>query len=232
MSDTAEMPISFLHLPSELRNDIYHQILLHQNPIDPWVRGRLRRKQELTPGLLCANKTIHRESSSLFYSMNCFDLSDATSEQVVLFFGQIGSDNAAYIRHVLIQFPEFPRLSAGHATLGKDNVRLLATIQRYCTNLTTLKTSLDSTNHMQVRLIELEIQDKLELATEALQLVDTHFRAISPLPEIIVEVYEVVVDDEMEDTDTIRQIMRSHGWTIRETQIEDCDDYDEDEEEE
>ncbi|KAI0860634.1 hypothetical protein F4860DRAFT_479012 [Xylaria cubensis] len=179
--------------------------------------------QELTPGLLCANKTIHREASSLFYSMNCFDLSDATSEQVVRFFEQIGSDNAGYIQHVLIQFPEFPRLSAGHATLGNDNVRLLATIQRYCTNLITLGTSLHSTNRVEVRLLDLEIQDKLELATEALQLVDTHFRAISPLQEIILEVYE---DDETEDTGTIRQIMRSHGWTIRTTEIEDYGDYD------
>ncbi|KAI0547175.1 hypothetical protein F4679DRAFT_555080 [Xylaria curta] len=232
MSDTAEPPVGFLHLPSELRNEIYHLILLHQDPIDPWLRGRFRREQELTPGLLCASNVIHREASSLFYSTNCFDLSDATYKQIVELFGQIGQVNAGYIRHVRIAFPEFPQLSAGHPTLGQESVRLLALLQERCPNLTTLNTSLDSTSHMEVRMIELEIKEKHELEAQALQQVDDHFRAISTLQEIIIEVYEHDEEEEEDEdlsTDHIRQIMKSHGWTVITTEgdEDDWEDWDE-----
>ena len=48
----------------------------------------------------------------------------------------------------------------------------------------------------------------LALVTEALKLVDIHFRVISSLQEIIVEVYEDGPSDH------IRRKMESHGWTI------------------
>ena len=65
--------------------------------------------------------------------------------------------------------------------------------------------SLYSTNAMELRLNAL---DNPKVVTEALRLVNTHFRAISFLHEIIVEVYEDGPSDH------IRRKMESYGWTM------------------
>ena len=56
--------------------------------------------------------------------------------------------------------------------------------------------------------LSLDALENPKVAGEALALVDTHFRAISSLQEIIVEVYE---DGPGEHT---RRVMKSHGWTV------------------
>ncbi|KAI3323876.1 hypothetical protein HD806DRAFT_495831 [Xylariaceae sp. AK1471] len=205
MSNTSETPARFVSLPSELRNGIYELILLHEEPIDPWTASLGFLQERLTPGLLRANKAIHREASSLFYGKNRFNLSDATPEDVISFLEQIGSKNAAYIRHIVIDFPVFLHLDPGDVTLVEGSVSILVTIQSRCTNLSSLKMPLYSTNTMELRLDNL---DNHKVATEALELVDTHFRAITSLQEIILEAYE---DG---PSGYIRQRMKSHGWTI------------------
>jgi hypothetical protein len=55
--------------------------------IDPWVDYKQR--QKFTPGLLRANKTIHREASSPFYAQNRFDFTMGTPEDVASFLRQI-----------------------------------------------------------------------------------------------------------------------------------------------
>jgi len=211
---TTDTPASFLSLPSELRNGIYELILLHQEPIDPWVN--YIRRQELTPGLLRANKAVHREASSLFYAQNRFDFTKGTLEDVASFLEQIGSNNAAYIRHICVDFPRFLYLDPDHVTLEEDSVGILANIQSGCPNLSTLTTSLHSTNAMEFRLDDL---DNPKIVTEALKLVDTRFRAISSLQEIIVEVYEDGPSDH------IRRGMTSHGWTISTTENVEEEDW-------
>ncbi|KAI8949459.1 hypothetical protein F4801DRAFT_580423 [Xylaria longipes] len=161
-------------------------------------------QQKLTPRLLCTNKAVHREASSLFYGKNRFDLSDATPEKVVSFLKQI-SNNAAYIRHIVIDFPEFLHLDPGHITLVEGSVEILATIRSGCTNLSSLKTPLCSTHAMELKLDSL---NNHKVATEALKLVDTHFRAILSLQEIILEA------DEVSPSGYIREKMKSYGWTI------------------
>ncbi|KAI1747517.1 hypothetical protein F4782DRAFT_521003 [Xylaria castorea] len=214
MSDTAKTQtnlLSFLNLSSELRNEIYELILLHQEPINPWPSGCFRQTQQLTPGLLRANKAVHREASSLFYGKNCFDLSDPTPEQVVYFLEHIGSSDAAHIRHVIIDFPVFLCLDPGHVTLVEGSASILTTIQSRCTNLSSLKTPPYSTNTIEARLDHL---DNHKVTTEAFQLVDAHFRAISSLQEIILEV------DEDGPSDNIRETMKSHGWILNTIEFE------------
>ena len=204
------MSANFLKLPGELRNSVYELCLLHQEPINPWADDKTL--QELTPGLLRTNKTVHREASSLFYAQNRFDFTAATPEDVASFLGTIGRNNAGYIRHIYVNFPEFLHLEPGDVTLEPGNITLeddsigiFANIQSGCANLNTLTTSAYSTNTMQLRLDAL---DNPKIVTEALKLVDTLFRASSSLQEIIVEVYE---DG---PSDYIRRKMESHGWTI------------------
>jgi len=197
------MSSNFFSLPRELRDQIYELVLLHQEVIDPWVD--YDRRQKLTPELLHVNKTIHREASSLFYAQNRFDFTMGTPEDVASFLGQIGRNNADYIRHICVGFPKFLYLDPGDVTLEDDSVGILANIQSGCANLSTLTTSLYSTNAMELRLDAL---DNPKVVTEALKLVNTHFRGLSSLEEIIVEVYEDGPSDH------IRRKMESHGWTI------------------
>ena len=56
--------------------------------------------------------------------------------------------------------------------------------------------------------LSLDTLDNPKVTGEALALVNTHFRAIPSLQEIIVEVYEDGPSDHA------RRVMKSHGWTI------------------
>jgi hypothetical protein len=178
---------------------------LHKEPIEPWF-GYNR----LTPGLLRVNRTVHQEASSVFYGQNCFNFTDVGPEKVASFLEQIGSNNAGNIRHLVIDFPRFLCIEPGNITLEDDSIDMLLCIQRGCANLSLLTTSLHSTDYMEHKLDSL---DNHELATEALKLVDNHFRDLPSIQNIIVEVFEGL-------SDHIRRTMESHGWTISTTQNE------------
>ncbi|MCJ1402140.1 hypothetical protein MMC11_005359 [Xylographa trunciseda] len=202
------MPTNFLNLPSEIRNNIYEQLLVLQEPVvclnSPWLGYSYIRA--LTPGLLLANKTVHHEASSLLYSLNRFDFTNCTSKHVVSFLEQIGRNNANYIRHICVDFPEFHFLDLHDVTLTDDSVGILAKFQSDCNKLGTLTTSLQSTNTMELKLDAL---DHPKIVAKAMALVNARFRAISTLQEIIVEVCEDGPND------YIRREMKGHGWTIR-----------------
>lgn len=212
----SDMLSNFFSLPREIRDQIYELVLLHQERIDPWVDGN--RRQNLTPELLRANKAVHREASSLLYAQNRFDLTAMdTPEDVASFLGQIGRNNADHIRHICVEFPTFLCLEPGDVTLEDDSVGILANIQSGCANLRTLTTSLHSTSSMELMLDAL---DNHKIVNEALKLANTHFRAISSLQKIVVEVYEDGPSDH------IRRRFESHGWTISMTEYLEEDDFD------
>ncbi len=219
------MSANLLSLPGELRNAIFQQLLMHQEPIDP--RNRPCLPQALNPELLHVNKAIHHEASSLLYTQNCFDFTKCGSEDLISFLNQIGRNNASRIRHFYIDFPNIPDLGTDNVTLGEDCVRVLARIQSDCTNLSTITTSLRSTNAMALKLDAL---DKPHIVAEALTLVDTHFRAITSLQQIIIEVYE---DG---PSAALRRVMESHGWILNVTEqadeIQFCGNEEDDDEDE
>ena len=201
------MSSNFFSLAREIRDQIYELVLLQQDPID-YRRDRdiWCIRPQLTPELLRVNKTIHREASSIFYSGNHFDLTADTPEQVALFFAQIGKKNADCIRHVLVKFPEILRGERDEVILDKDDVGILAKIQSSCANVTALTVSPYSTEAMGSMIEE---QKEPKVVTEALELVNTHFRAISSLQEIIIEMYE------KGPSDHIQKEMEGCGWKIR-----------------
>lgn len=185
-------------------------MLLYQEHVDPWADTWVvcDRQQELSLGLFRANKVIHEEACSLFYGQNHFNLTNDDGREIESFLQKIGQKNASHIRHIVISFPSFLYLDPGDITLEEKSVSILASIKRACINLDTLTTSLESTNVMESWLDNL---GQHKLAAEALQLVDTQFRAIPSLPKIIVEVYEDGPND-------IRKRMIYHGWTINTTE--------------
>ncbi|KAM0796797.1 hypothetical protein BDR22DRAFT_811593 [Usnea florida] len=197
------MSSNFFSLAREIRDQIYELVLLQQDPIDYrntwWIRPQAT---ELL-------RTIHREASSMFYSQNHFDLTAGTPEQLALFFTQIGKKNADFIRHVHIRFPEILCGEPDEVILDNDDVGILAKIQSSCANVTTLTFSPYSTDAM-VTMIEEQFEEQKEpkVVTEAFELVNTHFRAISSLQEIIIEMHE------KGPSDHIQKEMEGCGWKI------------------
>lgn len=59
------MLITFLSLPSELRNRIYELLLMGEEPIDSWPG-----KPTCLLDIFRVNNAIHREASSIFYAQN------------------------------------------------------------------------------------------------------------------------------------------------------------------
>jgi hypothetical protein len=213
---TTKPPTTLLSLPSELRNKIFELALVRQNSINPW--NDWDQFEEFTVGLLRTNRTILREASSIFYTQNHFDFTMGNPRNIASFLEQIGSNNASYIRHICIEFPTFRSMDLGNVVISEDSRSILADIHRYCTNLGTLTTSLYSTNAAE---LDLEALDNNHIVDEAIMLVHAAFRALPSTPEIILEVYK---DGPSGHT---RDLMRSHGWTINETEHseEEDDDY-------
>lgn len=198
------MSPNLLTLPGELRNEIFKQVLVVQGPIEPGPY--CFQPPSLTRELLRVNKAIHREAISLLYTQNCFDFTEYDSEDLISFLDNIGRNNASRIQQVYINFPKIRDLGADPLIMDEDYVRYFAKIQSDCTDLRTITTSARSTNAMVLKLDKL---DKPHVVGEVLALVDTHFKAITSLKQIIVEVYE---DG---PSAALRKVMESRGWTIK-----------------
>jgi hypothetical protein len=225
------MPLNFSTFPSEIRNRIYEELLVLSEPIIiEMATDRLRNIRGvlsdannwftcgvlgLCPAILLANKRTRREATPLLYCMNSFRVGDSESSYtyetpcaiLTLFLDHIGSQNAGFLRRICIAFPIFDDYHAGSVTLQEDSIRALELIRDKCTNLAILKTSLQTTATVELSIDSL---DNPRAAAEALALVDTRFKAISSLKEIIVNVY-----DETPSLD-LRDKMRGCGWTITE----------------
>ncbi|KAI9642000.1 hypothetical protein NHQ30_009871 [Ciborinia camelliae] len=211
------MSANFLSLPSELRNNIYEQLLVVESPFSLSAFGTFQRREKVTLGLLRANKTIYGEASFVLYARNRFDLSWCDTEYIESFLARIGRINASCITYICINFPEFDHLDLHDITLEEDSSRMLARLQSDCTGLNTLQTSLNTTYEMEVRLDRL---DNLNIVVEALALVDAHFRGISSLQNIIVEVYEEG------PSDFIRNEEIKNRWTVNTTEGVEVSDFD------
>ncbi|KAL8841976.1 MAG: hypothetical protein Q9176_002913 [Flavoplaca citrina] len=196
------MSFSFLCLPREIRDQIYKLVLVHHSPLNTWRNSS--RRLGLTPGLLRTNKIVLSEASSLLYAQNRFDLA-MPSDAVASFFRQIGENNGNPIRHIRIRFPEFPDIDHGDLTLDNESVGILNSIQSSCPNLSTLTTCRPSSEIIE---FVFAVLGDPWVTTAALKMVNKFFRAIPPVREIIIEVYEDNLDD------FIRMEMKSLGWKI------------------
>ncbi|KFZ17306.1 hypothetical protein V501_01798 [Pseudogymnoascus sp. VKM F-4519 (FW-2642)] len=203
------MLANFLELPSELRNQIYELCLLHKEPLALWTG--FNQRHELSTSLLRTNKTLHHEASSILYAYNRFDFTIATPERIALFLQTIGRVNAGYIQHVSVDFPIFYHGELSGVTLLDDSISIFASIQGSCVNLSTLTAFMGSALTME---FELDEQGNPETIPRVLKLVDTLFRATSPLLKtIIVGVYNNCPRNFITE-------MESCGWIIKATNIQ------------
>ncbi|KAJ5340370.1 hypothetical protein N7541_009494 [Penicillium brevicompactum] len=144
-------------------------------------------------------------SSSLLYGNNCFDLTSLAPKTIPDFLDAIGLVNASHLECIRIGFPEFCDLE-DEVSLEYGSLRTLKKIQAYCTNLKSISTTASTTYFME---IQLNSVDSPTIYGRALALVADHFRAITSLQEIVMEVH----DDDLNSY--IRSKMQSHGWILK-----------------
>lgn len=235
----------FLGLPIELRNDIYEQLLVHDNRLPIGKDGTYHDKKDkvastyFTLGLLLTCKQIHEEASSVLFAHNLFVFCWAW--QIPRnFLNIVGRKNASSLRHIIIAYPifkfptldhlklrqifpasnnlelhdiipAFERLKLHDIIIEKSGFRMLERIQQDCTGLVTLETHIDHDMDYEIDGIGiLDIADNLKVAAGVLAMVNTSFKAISSLQNMIIEVEEYTSFDS-------RNKKQEHNqeWTLR-----------------
>ena len=172
--------------------------------------------------ILLTNKRVHREASPLLYSRNSFRLDKG---YLTLFLDYIGPQNVSFLCYIYITFLAFDDYYyLESVTLKEDSI---CTLERICdnyTNLTILETLL---RFWTINIIESTINTPNSPRVTALLLVDTRFKVISSLKEIIINIYDILLSYDL------REKIRSYGqiiegiWEESESVNED-DDYQQD----
>lgn len=161
----------------------------------------------LTTGLLRANKIIQREACLVLYARNMFDFTDCTSPEVTKFLEQIGDKNAGSIQSIYVDFPRFRYLDLHDIELGVESARVIACFEGVCGGLRTCTLTRGSATSMVAKLVGVESK---RVKVNALALVDSHFRAIMELGNVVVEL------DVETYSRALREEMRNLGWVIEE----------------
>ncbi|KAH6684764.1 hypothetical protein B0J14DRAFT_573556 [Halenospora varia] len=220
------MTMNFFGFPKEIRLQIYSKLLVHPEPLvfvadcGPPSPPLFRSKRDgLCPALLQLNKQVHSEASSLLHSNNRFRfpdvftsiLSATDSAHIAPFLCQIGSQ-AGLIRYICITIPAFPTFydsQNDRAMFHEAHIKNLELIRDTCTSITTLELSVppDRANYT---------FDGSPIATETLDLLDTRFKAIPSLKEIIVN-FQIYRDEDLSGDRMMK--IRDRGWTVEVTRL-------------
>lgn len=73
MQSATKGKIGFLHLPAEVRNDIYTLSLAEDKPVeDGYIDIDYTRTRVAVPALLLASKQVRLEAGPIFYASNKF----------------------------------------------------------------------------------------------------------------------------------------------------------------
>jgi hypothetical protein len=240
------MTMKLFDFPTEIRLKIYEKLLVLSEPIafqtfqDPsWPGLYLSRRFGLCPAILRVNKRTYSEARSLLYSSNRFKFSDIDLTQnsklntnsaiLAYFLSQIETENASFLRHIYI---DFPAERSGTAMLKENGTKILELIRDHCTGIAVLEISLWSND-----LFGLQFPDfgfEMSFPAETLALLDSRFKAILSLKEVVVAVQifddeevlkddgEVLKGDEevLKEYDPVLKKMRDYGWIIKVTKVE------------
>jgi hypothetical protein len=209
--------MNFFNLPTEIRLEIYSELLVLSEPIvfvadhGPSSPPLFRAERDgLSPALLRTNRRVHHEASPLLYSNNRFQFPEISTYSVHIapFLNQIGSQTS-YIRHICIPFPIFDYPKIGEAWLNMAHIKNLELIRDACTNIRILEL-LISPCYTNYELIQSRI------AAAGMDLFDTHLKTIPSLKEIIVD-FEVYPEDD--PGDDLTEKMHGYGWTVSVTRL-------------
>ena len=209
-------------IPREIRFKIYSELLVLSEPIDfipyyaPFSTQLFRSEKEgLYPALLRINKLIYQEAIVLLYSNNHFQFPtichsifpETESVHIAPFLHQIGFQ-ASHIRHICIPFPTFDYTQCGSIEFHEPHINNLKLIRDTSTSIRTLELLVppDTDNHV--------LTDS-PIAAQALHSLNTHFKNIPSLKEIVIN-FEVYPEQELSG-DLTR--IHDYGWTIKVTEL-------------
>ncbi|KAK9850867.1 hypothetical protein MYU51_011477 [Penicillium brevicompactum] len=235
------MPVFFLRLPGEIRNEIYKHLLVRKVPIDPWNAAAY----ELGPQILATNSKIYREAIQYLYSDNCFDLTRYKSDLwdyplVPGFLNSLTPRNQSLIQNLQINFPDVSAPSTtnadgvvevGEVSLEKESLESMQMIQKCCTDLRSITVPVESSWFWE------RWATDSDQHRESVALLDSHFRAITSLKRIVVQVHVgEKVDAQYHWSDDpywpsmerrvklMRKQMQGLGWVLEE--VVDAEDED------
>ena len=159
---------------------------------------------------------MYGETSPLLYSNNRFRFPEVfsstsfapTHAHVAPFLTQIRSQ-AGLVRRICIPFPTFDYPVPSRATLHQVHIENLELIRKTCRDIETLEL-LILPEHCNYALGDMAV------ATEALNILNTHFRTFQFLKEIIINFEEY---SERNPSDDLTKKMRNMGWTVIVTRL-------------
>ena len=210
-------------MPGEIRLKIYSELLVLSEPIvfvadhGPTSPALFRSKRDgLCPALLRINKRMYSEAKIVLYSNNRFRFPDIftstpsaiSSAHIAPFLHQIGSQ-ASHIRHICIPFPVFEYIQPDSAVLHNAHIKNLDLIRGTCTSIRTLELLVSP------GWADYPLSDP-PITAEAIGLLDTHFKNVPSLKEIIVnfEMYS-----ELDSSNELTKKMHEYGWTVKFTEV-------------
>ena len=215
--------MNIFDIAREIRLKIYSELLVLSEPIvfvanygpssSPLFRFK---RDELCPALLRINKRMYSEVNTLLYSNNrfrfpkvfTFTSSITDSAHIAPFLHQIESQ-ASHIRHICIPFPTFDYPQPDRARLHKAHIKNLELVRDTYTSIRTLEL-LVSSNCANYALSDSSI------AAEVLDLLDTHFKNIPSLKEIVIN-FEMYL--EQDPSDDLTKKMHDYEWTVKVTKL-------------
>lgn len=219
------MPLSFLELPFEIRDQIYRDLLLipsyiHLCPGAEWGKQRPCQANAGEPLGLClailrTNKFIRDEATPILYSYNSFVMATldpgafgrAEVRVAEGFLNSIGPKNAAFVRHVSIAFPIFRNYREGYLVLEDHSEEVIELLRDRCPGLLRLETEAAlSLNTLEVLLV----WKHYPIADEAMGVVDAEFRTISSLEKIVVNMFPLMGSA----SPAMREKMSDQGWEV------------------
>ncbi|VUC31621.1 unnamed protein product [Clonostachys rosea] len=224
--------MQFLSIPSEIRLQIFSQLLVQESPIDfdashgPCNPRLFRQTQALPPALLRVSKKMHQEAIELIYSNNCFRFPNAYTSSdldsnclsldtavpyVAPFLKQIGP-NADLLRHICIEFPT-SHTFWHKPILPKEYIEVLQLIKDSCTNLRTIEIACKPP-------LELPISDVDYSARVLKALDDGGLKQMHSLENIVVIHGDYDIDEEtVASCEALRKKLPSMKWSIELTKV-------------
>lgn len=208
--------VNIFSLPREIRVQIYKQILIVDHPVFLF-QDASSRVETFAPdrpvrwlSIMYTTRQLHRETSSILYGMNVFNLVDSTSNQTKLlqdFLNSIGRVNASTLSHLCINFPKIDCVQGdtGQFELTKESLQSFMLLQDRLNSLKILETSIYSKETLGLN--GLDLNDGYAIA-KALSLVEMQVKNIPRLSRFIVRVFDPNLDTPIIET------MQGLGWII------------------
>ncbi|KAE8551779.1 hypothetical protein TMatcc_001763 [Talaromyces marneffei ATCC 18224] len=202
--------VDFLDLPIEIRNNIYKRVLAVPHPLYIFQDSRSRleifapEKPHQWLGLLFSNRQVSEEARTVLYGNNQFHFMETTPRLLTSFFNVIGYSNAGLLSRLSIKFPTFEisKDRPGEIRIHTDSLQSIQLLQQRCVKLTSLEALVYDPSEAVTD--DWEIQSVRDVLAE----INTQFRCIRSLKEIIVRVYT------KPPSPSIRALMNELGWVV------------------